>query len=380
MSDAVQDAPPRGPKVRGEPGRIVTGMDTAFTWSASASRVILAPGALGRVPGEVDRLGGTRVLLIGSGASTRGALRRLREALGGTVAAEIPVAAQHVPDAIATAAVSVARESRADLIIAVGGGSATGLGKAVALDCDLPLVAVPTTYSGSEMTPMWGRTTDGTKRTGVDPRVLPRAVVYDPELCIGMPAKLAAASGMNALAHCVEALWSRGASPMTNVLAEEGIRRLVAGLPAVVADSSDLEGHARNLTAACLAGLCLAQAGSGIHHRTCHVLGGGWNLPHAETHAVVLPHATALVAPRATEAMDRLCPLLGADDPAAALFDLERRLGLPASLRALGMPRAGLDHAASRVAELSRDDPLVPGSTVVRTMLDDAFEGKPPRR
>ncbi len=146
----------------------------------------------------------------------------------------------------------------------------------------------------------------------------------------------------------------------------------------MVADSSDLEGHARNLTAACLAGLCIAQAGSGIHHRTCHVLGGGWNLPHAETHAVVLPHATALVAPRATEAMDRLRRLLDADDPAVALFDLARRLGLPASLRALGMPRAGLDHAARRIAELSGDDPLVPGSAAIQAMLDDAFEGKVP--
>ncbi len=361
-------------------GRMVTGMDTAFTWSASASRVVLAPGALERVPDEVARLGGGRVLLIGSGPSAREALRRLREGLGAAIAAEIPVAAQHVPEGVATTAVSVARDSGAELIVTVGGGSATGLGKAVALECDLPLIAVPTTYSGSEMTPMWGRTTNGVKRTGTDLRVLPRAVVYDPELCVGMPPKLAAASGMNALAHCVEALWSRGASPMTTVLAEEGIRRLVAGLPAVVADAGDVEGHAGNLIAACLAGLCIAQAGSGIHHRTCHVLGGGWNLPHAETHAVVLPHAVALVAPRATEAIGRLRMLLGVDDPAAALFDLARRLGLPASLRALGMPPAAIDDAASRVAELSRDDPLVPGTAAVRMMLDDAFEGIPPRR
>ena len=356
----------------------MTAMETAFTWSASASRVILAPGALARVPDEVSRLGGRRVLLIGSGASTREALRRVREALGAAIAAVIPVAAQHVPDAIATAAVSTARDSVADLIVTVGGGSATGLGKVVALECGLPLIAVPTTYSGSEMTPMWGRTSDGVKRTGMDARVLPRAVVYDPELCAGMPPMLAAASGMNALAHCVEALWSRGASPVTSVLAEEGIRRLVVGLPAVVANSGDLEGHAGNLVAACLAGLCIAQAGSGIHHRTCHVLGGGWNLPHAETHAVVLPHATALVAPQAVEAMARLRRLFDADDPAAALFDFTRRLGLPASLSALGMPHEAVGDAARRIAELSRDDPLVPGPAAIHVMLDGAFEGNAP--
>jgi maleylacetate reductase len=356
----------------------VTGMETAFTWSASASRVILAPGALARVPDEVSRLGGRRVLLIGSGTSTREALRRVRESLDAGIAAVIPVAAQHVPEAIAAAAVSTAHDSAADLIVTVGGGSATGLGKVVALECDLPLIAVPTTYSGSEMTPMWGRTSAGVKRTGMDARVLPRAVVYDPELCLGMPPMLAAASGMNALAHCAEALWSAGASPVTSVLAEEGIRRLLVGLPAVVASSGDLEGHAGNLVAACLAGLCIAQAGSGIHHRTCHVLGGGWNLPHAETHAVVLPHATALVAPRAPEAMVRLMRLLDTDDPAAALFDFERRLGLPASLRALGMPPEAVGDAARRIAELSHDDPLVPGPTAVRTMLDGAFEGSVP--
>jgi len=355
-------------------------MDMAFVWSASESRVILAPGALGRVPDEVERIGGGRVLLIGSGASTRDALRRLRDVLGGAVAAEIPSAAQHVPDAIAGAAVTTAQECSADMIVTVGGGSVTGLGKVVALECDLPLIAVPTTYAGSEMTPMWGRTSDGVKRTGADRRALPRTVVYDPELCIGMPPMLAAASGMNALAHCVEALWSLGVNPVTTVLADEGIRRLVVGLPVVVADSRDLEGHAGNLVAACLAGLCMAQAGGGIHHRTCHVLGGGWNLPHAETHAVVLPHATALVAPRAAEAMVRLRSLLGTADPAAALFDLARGLGLPASLRALGMPPHAIGDAARRIAELSRDDPLVTGSTAIEAMLDDALEGNPPRR
>ncbi len=354
-------------------------MTTPFAWTAHPSRVVFAAGGLPRVAEEVDRLAGRRVLLIGSGASTRDALRRLRDALGTRVAAEIPESARHVPQIAADAAAITAREARADLVVSVGGGSATGLGKAVAVACDLPLVAIPTTYAGSEMTPTWGRTRDGVKTTATDPRALPRAVVYDPELCRGMPSRLAGASGMNALAHCVEAHWSAGSNPITTTLADEGIRLLVEGLPRVVAHPDDVEAHANNLIGACLAGLCIAQAGLGVHHRTCHVLGGGWNLPHAETHAIVLPHATALISPRAPAATLRLGNVLGSDFPAAALFDLVRRLELPISLQALGMPAEALDEAARRVVAAVGGDPLVPDAVAVRRMLTGAFYGRSPQ-
>jgi maleylacetate reductase len=356
----------------------VAEMSMQFTWSSLGSRVVFARGSLHEVAAEVERLNGSRVLLIGSGAPTAGALLRLRESLGKRVAAEIADSAQHVPEGIAEAAVATARGAEADVVVSLGGGSATGLGKSVALATGLPLVAVPTTYAGSEMTSIWGRTAAGVKQTGMDARVKPKAVVYDAELCLGMPSRLAAASGMNALAHCVEALWSAGHNPITSVLAEEGIRRLVAGLPGVVADPDDIEAHETNLVGACLAGLALAEAGTGIHHRTCHVLGGGWNLPHAETHAVVLPHATALVAPRAPDAMKKLSVLLESDDPAAALFELVGRLQLPRSLESLGMPRQGLDEAVRRVSEAVRQDPLVPDAAAVRRMLEHADSGRQP--
>jgi maleylacetate reductase len=353
-------------------------MSLEFTWSSLSSRVVFGRGSLHQVSAEVDRLRGSRVLLIGSGAPTAGALLRLQETLGMRVVAEIADSAQHVPDGIAEAAVAKAVGARADVVVSLGGGSATGLGKAVALATGLPLVAVPTTYAGSEMTPIWGRTIAGIKQTGVDARVKPKAVVYDAELCLGMPSRLAAASGMNALAHCVEALWSAGHNPITSVLAEEGIRRLVIGLPGVVADNNDLDAHENNLVGACLAGVALAEAGTGIHHRTCHVLGGGWNLPHAETHAVVLPQATALVAPRVPEAMQKLGLLLESDEPAVALFELVGRLQLPRSLEGLGMPREGLDEAARRVSEAVTEDPLVPGAPAIELMLEDAFSGRCP--
>lgn len=354
-------------------------MTEAFTWTALPSRVVFAAGALGRVPDEVDRLGKRRALLVGGGTSTRDAFLRVRDALGDRVAGVVGGSTQHVPADLADASVATAREVDADVIVTIGGGSATGLGKVLAFTCELPLVAVPTTYSGSEMTAIWGHTTEGRKHTAFDIRVLPRAVVYDPELCAGMPARLAGASGMNALAHCLEALWSAGANPITASLAVDGGRRLVEGLPRVVDDPADVESHGNNLIGACLAGVALAQAGIAVHHRTAHVLGGGWKLPHAETHAALLPHSTALVAERAPDALVHAARIMGDPDPAGAVFALLDRLRLPTALSALGMPEDGLDEAARRVMEGSRDDPLVPDEQAIRQMLDDAFFGRNPR-
>ncbi|MEA2614876.1 MAG: maleylacetate reductase [Chloroflexota bacterium] len=348
-----------------------------YTWEALPARVVSGRGALGRVGAEVERLGARRVLLIAGGRSTAAALASIGAQLGDRVAAVIPGSAQHVPELVAIQAIERGRAAAADAVVSVGGGSATGLGKAVVLELDVPLVAVPTTYSGSEMTPIHGRTRDGRKETGRDLRVLPRAVVYDPDLCVGMPAGLAGASGMNALAHCAEALWVTAANPITSALAVEGMRRLLHGLPRVVADPGDVAGHAECLTGACLAGTALAQVGTGIHHRTCHVLGGGWNLPHAETHGIVLPHAVALVSPRAPRAMAQLAAVLGGE-PAEALFDLASSMRLPTALAGVGMPAGALDEAADRIAAVSEDDPLAGGRDRIRAMLDDAYRGSPP--
>jgi maleylacetate reductase len=348
-----------------------------YTWEALPARVVSGRGALGRVGAEVERLGARRVLLIAGGRSTAAALASIAAQLGDRVADVIPSAAQHVPELVAIRAIERGRAAAADAVVSVGGGSATGLGKAVVLELDVPLVAVPTTYSGSEMTPIHGRTRDGRKETGRDLRALPRAVVYDPDLCVGMPARLAGASGMNALAHGAEALWVTAANPITSTLAVEGMRRLLRGLPRVVADPGDVDGHAECLTGACLAGTAVAQVGTGIHHRTCHVLGGGWNLPHAETHGIVLPHAVALVSPRAPRAMAQLAAVLGGE-PAEALFDLASSMRLPTALADVGMAADALDEAADRIAAASGDDPLAGDRDGIRAMLDGAYRGSPP--
>lgn len=350
----------------------------AFIWTALPSRVVFGRGSLAELRDEVARLERSRVVLVGGGASTSASFERAREALGDLVAGVIGGSSQHVPIDVAEAAAATAKGVDADIAVSVGGGSPTGLGKLLAFTCDLPLIAVPTTYSGSEMTAVWGRTTNGRKHTAYDIRVLPRTVVYDPELCAGMPPQLAAASGFNALAHCVEALWVPGANPITTALAVDGGRMLVDGLPKVVAYPDDVDAHGNNLVGACLAGVAMAQAGIGIHHRTAHVLGGGWKTPHAETHAALLPQTTAMVSPQAPAAMTNAIRMLGADDPAGALFALLERLELPVALSELGMPEDELDEAAHRVWEATHDDPLVPDEATVRQMLDSAYLGRRP--
>ncbi len=350
-------------------------MSLAFTWEALASRVVFREGGLDEVPAEVDRTGASRILLVGGGSLP--SFARVRELLGERVVAAIEGVAQHIPAESAAMAVARAHESGADGAVTLGGGSATGLGKAVAVGCDVPLVAIPTTYAGSEMTPMWGRTEAGRKVTARDDRALPVAVIYDPALCRGMPARLAAASGMNALAHCLEALWLPTTSPMTAALAELGVRRLIRGLPRVVADTDDVDAHAQTLVGACLAGVSLAQAGIGIHHRTCHVLGGGWNLPHAETHAVVLPHSTELITSRSAKVRQRLSDLLGSPDPALRVFSLLEELDLPRSLADIGMPEHAVGEAAARVVAASPGDQFADEADVT-AMLAAAYAGGHP--
>ncbi len=260
----------------------------------------------------------------------------------------------------------------------IGGGSATGLGKAVVLERRLPILAVPTTYAGSEMTPIWGLTSGARKETGRDPAVQPRTVVYDPLLTVSLPPGISGPSGMNAVAHCVEALYASGANPITTLMAEEGIRILARGLPQVVARPDDLGARGAVLIGAYLAASSFAAAGSGIHHKICHVLGGAYDLPHAEMHTVVLPHAVAFVAPYVPAAMVRAAAALGDPDVAGAIYDLGRAIGAPADLAAIGMPADRLDEAADLIAEAAREAPMPVTAAAMRTLLDDAYAGRRP--
>ena len=346
----------------------------AFAYDALPGRVLFGVGSVEQLGEEVDRLGARRVLAIAS----KRAIDGLVERLGHRLAASFTDVQQHVPVEAAARAVAAADQAGADCLVALGGGSATGMAKAVALEHQAPIVAVPTTYAGSEVTPIYGLTGPEGKRTGRDPRVLPRTVVYDPALTTGLPAEVTGPSGMNALAHCVEALYAPGANPVTALLATEGAKVLARGLPLAVSDPADLAARSDALLGAWLAGAALAAAGVGIHHQLCHLLGGAYRLPHAELHAVVLPHAVRFVAPAARPQLARLAGGLGVDDVAGGIWDLGRRLGTPASLAELGLAETELDRAAAQAVAKVVQTPRRAGVTELRALLEAAWQGHRP--
>jgi maleylacetate reductase len=289
-------------------------------------------------------------------------------------------AVMHVPVGIVTQARARARELDADCLVAIGGGSTTGLAKGIALDSELPAIVIPTTYAGSEMTPIYGLTENGAKRTGRDLRVLPRTVLYDPALTYGMSAELTATSGMNAIAHAVEALYAENANPIMSLMAEEGITALARGLPVAIGHPTDPNARSDCLYGAWLCGVVLGNVGMALHHKLCHILGGSFNLPHAPTHTVVLPHAVAYNTEAAPQAMARIARALGHPECSAAegLYALAAALGAPLSLRSIGMREDQLDRAASLAVEAPYANPRRIEKDAIRRLLQDAFEGKRP--
>jgi len=284
----------------------------------------------------------------------------------------------HVPVAIAHEARAASTQAAADCLIAIGGGSTTGLAKAIALDSGAPIIAIPTTYAGSEMTPIFGLTEAGEKRTGRDPRVLPRTVIYDPELTLTLPIALSVTSGLNAMAHAAEGLYARDANPITALMAEEGLRALANALPAIHRAPRDIEARSQALHGAWLCGMVLGNAGMALHHKLCHLLGGSFNLPHSETHAVVLPHAIAYNAPSIPDALAQMARALGRPDPAAAFYDLARTHGAPYSLRALGLAESDIDRAAQLAVANPYWNPRPIAHDGIRALLRSAWEGKRP--
>jgi len=342
-----------------------------FVHDQLTSRVVFGAGTSRAVLGdEVERLGAARVLVL---ASTRDEERvaTLTRPLSDRVAGVFTAVREHVPLPTAEAARAAAKQVDADVLLAIGGGSTIGAAKAVALTARLPIVAVPTTYAGSEVTPVWVLTENGRKTTGTDPAVLPRVVVYDPELLASLPPDLAAASGFNALAHAVEALWAPRRNPASTATATEAISRLAAGLR--TGDPAEL------LCGAWLGASAFATAGSGLHHKLCHVLGGTFDLPHARTHAVVLPHVLAFNAPGAPDAVDRVARALGTDDAVAGLRALTDEHGVPRGLRALGMPEAGIEQAAALTEPaVPPDNPVPVGGGAMLRLVRAAWSGEEP--
>ncbi|OAJ52487.1 maleylacetate reductase [Paraburkholderia ginsengiterrae] len=349
----------------------------SFIFSPILSRVVFGRGALSNLLAEFSQLGVGRALVVCTPEQVDLA-RAIAGKLGSGCSGVFPKAAMHVPIEVAREARLLAASLGADCIVAVGGGSTIGLGKAIALESSIPILAIPTTYAGSEMTPIYGITEGGAKKTGNDIRVLPRTVIYDPELTLSLPVRMSATSGMNAIAHCVEALYAANANPVTSMIAEEGIRYLARGLPRVVQNSTDIDAREECLYGAWLAGTVLGTTSVALHHKLCHTLGGMLNLPHAETHTIVLPHVAAYNAWAAPDAMASICRALGAEDAAQGLFDLAAQLGIPQSLRELGVNQFDLDRVTDAALTKPYPNPRPLNREAIRALLENAYWGHRP--
>ncbi len=345
-----------------------------FVYSGLPSRVIFGAGSVRQLAAEIERVGAKRVLLI-STPGRAGMVMAISKGL--KVAGVFDKAVMHTPIQAVTEAREMARAVEADCCVAVGGGSTIGFGKAIALTSGLPVVAVPTTYSGSEMTTIWGISEGGAKKTGRDPKVLPKTVVYDPELTLDLPAAVSAASGMNAIAHCAEALYAHDGNPIVSLMAEEGIRALASALPKIISNTKDLNARSDALYGAWLAGSTISTTSVALHHKLCHVL-GGFGLPHAETHSIVLPHALKYNRDAAPGAMGRISRAIQSENVVQGLWDLEKQLFLPMRLADIGMKEADLERAARIAVEAPYPNPRKVEYDPVLELLRNAYEGRRP--
>ena len=351
---------------------------TPFTYDALPARVVFGNGTIAGLPTELSRLDRQRALVL-STPEQRSTAEMLAGLLGNGSVGVFAGAAMHTPVNVTDAALHEIDRLRADAVVSLGGGSAIGLGKAIALRTDLPQIAVPTTYAGSEATPILGETDEGLKTTQRSLRVLPEVVIYDVDLTLTLPPGMTATSGLNAIAHAAEALYAADANPIASVLAEQAIGLLARALPVIMRDPSDRAARSDALYGAWACGTCLGLVGMSLHHKLCHVLGGSLGLPHAPTHAVVLPYAVAYNAAAAPEAMRRIAGALGSSDAAGGLHALARSLGAPLSLAELGMQAGDIDRMAAIAAANPYPNPAPLTQDGLGRLLHEAFHGHGPQ-
>ncbi|KQK61044.1 Maleylacetate reductase [Pseudomonas aeruginosa] len=348
-----------------------------FIYNALPSRVIFGFGTLAQVAEEIRTLGCSRALVLTT-PQQRAAGEQLVAQLGELAVGLYDNATMHTPVEVTRDALSVVERSGADCVVALGGGSTIGLGKAIALNTDLPQIVIPTTYAGSEATPIIGQTENGLKTTQRTLKVLPEVIIYDVELTLSLPAQMTVTSGLNAIAHAVEALYSKDANPLISILAEQGIAAIGRALPRIHVDPQDREARSDALFGAWACGTCLGAVGMSIHHKLCHTLGGSFDLPHAETHTVVLPHAAAYNAEAAPEAMARIARALGTDNAAQGLYDLAAKHGAPTSLAQIGMHEGDVPRAVEIACASPYWNPRPIEPAAIRELLDNAFNGNRP--
>lgn len=349
-----------------------------FVYQAHPMRVRFGVRAFDVIAEEVEQLGLQHVaVLCTPGRAELG--QALARVLGSLCVGVIAKAVMHVPRDIATETIAEVQALGADGCVSIGGGSAIGLGKAVALETGLTTIAIPTTYAGSEMTTVWGMTADGHKTTGRHESVLPKSVIYDPELTTGLPVDTSITSGFNALAHAAESLYAPDSSPIISLMAEEGVRALTTALPGIRTNPEGLDARCDALYGAWLCGACLGSTTMSLHHKICHVLGGTLNLPHAETHTVMLPHVLAFNQPAVPTAVGALSRALGGTkNPAKRLWELAHKLGAPMSPQELGMDRGDIPSIAKQVHSGTYGNPREASEEDITRILNAAWAGESP--
>jgi alcohol dehydrogenase class IV len=349
----------------------------AFVHTGLPARIVFGSGTIAALDAELARLDRSRAVVITE--PHREAIGRdLIVKTGPRLSGLLPLAVMHTPVDTTDIAMDALRAFDADCLVAIGGGSTTGLSKALARRTGLDQIAIPTTYAGSEMTPILGETSGGVKTTSRDMAFLPETVIYDVDLTMTLPVTLSGTSGINAIAHAVEALYAQDRSPIISLMAEESIRALARALPKIAQDPADRAARSDALYGAFLAGACLGAVGMALHHKLCHTLGGTFDLPHAETHTIVLPHAVAYNTAAAPDAIARVAAAMGVDDAARGLYDLAGIMGAPRALKDIGMPESGIDRAADLAVKNPYWNPRAIERGAIRDLIARAWSGEGP--
>ncbi|MDJ0820411.1 MAG: maleylacetate reductase [Paracoccaceae bacterium] len=349
-----------------------------FVAQSAAVRVSFGPGVRHQVGAEIARIGGQRALILSTPQQAETALAFAKD-VGERAAGVFTGATMHTPVAVTEEAIAQVEEIGADCLVAVGGGSTTGLAKAIAYRTDLPQIVVPTTYAGSEATPILGQTERGRKTTLKDPKVQPEVILYDAELVASLPVPMTVTSALNAIAHAAEGLYAQDRNPLSSALAVEGMRAFAEALPRVVENPGDLDARGETLYGAWLCGTVLGQVGMALHHKLCHTLGGSFDLPHAETHAIILPHAIGFNAGAVPDLLAPVAEIFGGESAGQALHAFSEKMGAPTRLADLGLREADLDRAADLATQNAYWNPAPVTRDGIRALLDAAFHGQAPK-
>lgn len=351
-------------------------MPAPFIYTSTPGRVVFGPGTLASVGDEIAALGCRRALILSTEFQAPEA-EKMAASLGDRAAGTFTGAAMHTPVSVTDQAMVRYDASGADCVVAIGGGSTIGLGKAMAWRNDTPQLVVATTYAGSEVTDILGQTKNGRKTTVRDPQIRPETVIYDPDLTLGLPVAMSVASGLNAMAHAVEGLYAPDANPVTSLMAVEGLRALQSALPRIVTTPDDRAARAEALYGSWLCGAVLGSVAMSLHHKLCHTLGGGFDMPHAETHAILIPHTAAY---NAAAAADRLAPAarLFGGDLGGGLYDFAASIGAPLALSDLGLKEGDLARAADMAVENPYENPREVTRDGILDLLARAHAGQRP--